>query len=127
MIAWVMISMTLVFGSCPDYRPDAVAGCAEQSSKIVYITPSVPKKVKPAVLGHEVGHMFDYWYLDDSERAQIEADQVNRWTHWEPEAFADEFSACYISGAHRRDSVPYGVSIGLKFPEICRMITADRT
>jgi hypothetical protein len=59
--------VTVVHASCPDAPLDDPADCADTTSAIVYLMSGAGAFARQ----HELGHLYDAQFLDDTERAAI--------------------------------------------------------
>ena len=108
---------------CPDQsaRP---AACAMRAERQIYISAPRRAMAAPFILEHERGHVFDWWNLDELERAAI----MRRagWSWWRVERFANEYAACRLSTGERIAIRERGWDVVREpIPALCRLIAAS--
>lgn len=113
---------TVVSAPCPVQITSVELGCADLANDTIYLKPGLGTHVRRAVLAHERGHIFDYQFLDSTERDRI--DSMLRWRQWNPEHFADAYGACHLSKTERRKAFPFA-TMGRNV-KLCRVLPTLR-
>jgi hypothetical protein len=92
----------LVRAPCP--QSPAAEGCIEPSTATIWLRPGLTRQRARAILQHELGHLYDWRYLDDVEREQFRAlARIPAGAAWyegrslaPAERFADAYASCAL-------------------------------